>query len=85
MTWTGRTPAHTEYALWACSDCHPDTWDEDSGEERYELPYEVVLPVDGAVVAEAKREPVCPLDRCPRCQSHLSLLFEKRVRVERAR
>lgn len=46
-----------------CADCHPDTWDEEKGEEfKFDKPYVLLVP-EGETVP----------DFCPRCESYLGL------------
>lgn len=79
------SPAYERYHVFVCSDCHPDYNDEDTPEdERYELPFEIVLPIDGERVRD-DGDPACPIEHCPRCQSYLSMCSAGVVTLERAR
>ena len=78
-------PAHEEYKIFTCSDCHPDYDDpKDTESEHYEKPYEVILPMnEGGVTGRADES--CPVDNCPRCGSYLSMCSDSIVKVELVR
>lgn len=77
------SPAYDTYRIFRCSDCDPDYYDEDTpDDERYDGPYEIILPIDGQLVTGAVDES-SPIGDCPRCGSHLSMCTDTEVTVTR--
>lgn len=82
---------HERWRLYTCSDCHPDNYDEESGDPKYETAYQVVLPFEKIPTSEGRQynpenpESACPIQYCPRCGGYLSLGADAEVRVERVR
>lgn len=59
-----------KWVAYECSDCHPDTWDEEDGEPKPDAPCTVIT----------TREIGAP-DHCPRCGSYLSMGSDTPTRV----
>lgn len=75
------SPVYDEYRIFRCSDCDPE-YDEPDEKSGYDHAYEVILPVDKNIIHGLINES-CPIDFCPRCQSHLSLCSDVIVTVTR--
>lgn len=76
------TPRYDTYRVFVCSDCDPTFADDDDTGAEFDHAYEVILPVDGNLVKGSPDESG-PIDRCPRCDSYLSLCCDDLVVVER--
>jgi hypothetical protein len=70
------------WAVFTCADCHPDNWEEESGDPQFDEPYQVAIPVEtisdgtGHFFDPSKPEVACPIDNCPRCGSRLSMVHQ---------